>query len=196
MLQLAGEKMMVANREYLTPQEYLEWEDLQDIKHEYVNGEAFAMTGGTLPHNDIAINIATLLKTKLRGSGCRVNMSDAKVRISERGPFFYPDITVSCNIKDRQATKFLEHPCLIIEVLSPRTEAYDRGAKFAQYRTLPSLKEYLLVDAEKVSIECFRLNEKGFWELHTYQAGDEIDLSSVDVRLPISSVYEDVDLTK
>lgn len=185
---------MVANREYLNPEEYLEWESKQPEKYEYAKGEVFAMTGGTLPHNDLTLNIATLLKTKLKGSGCRVNMSDAKVKIAEKGAFFYPDIAVSCNFQDKRATKFLQHPCLIVEVLSPSTEAYDRGAKFAQYRCIPSLKEYVLVDTEKVNIECFRLNESGFWELHTYQVEDELDLVSVNATLAVSEIYDDVDL--
>lgn len=187
---------MVASpdRNYLSPQEYLEWEEHQDIKYEYINGEVFAMTGGTLPHNDIALNLASALKSHLRGGSCRVNMADGKVAVSENGPFYYPDVVVSCDERDRQAIKFLQHPCLIVEVLSPSTEAYDRGAKFRQYRRMPTLQEYVLIDAEKISLDCFQLNEKGLWELHSYEEGDEVYLHTVDFRFPISLVYEDVQL--
>jgi len=179
---------------YMSPQEYLEWEERQDIKYEYVNGEVFAMTGGTLPHTTIALNLASALKNHLRGGFCRAFMADAKVAVSESGPFFYPDVVVSCDERDRQAIKFLQYPCLIVEVLSPSTEAYDRGAKFKQYRRMQTLQEYVLIDGEKMSIDCFRLNEKGIWELHSYEEGDEVDLATVNFRFPISLVYEDVQL--
>jgi Uma2 family endonuclease len=115
---------MIASPEqkYLTPQEYLEWEERQDIKYEYINGEVFAMTGRTIPDNDIALNLATALKNHLRGKGCKVSMADAKLGISEKGPFHYPDVMVSCDDRDRQAIKFIQYPCLIAEVLSPSTE--------------------------------------------------------------------------
>ncbi|KAB8316852.1 Uma2 family endonuclease [Tolypothrix campylonemoides VB511288] len=181
-----------SDRKYMTPQEYLEWEERQDIKYEYVNGEVFAMTSGTIPHTTIALNLASALKSYLRGSGCRVNMADAKVGVSENGSLQYPDVVVSCDERDRQAIKFIQYPCLIVEVLSPSTEAYDRGGKFYQYRRIQTLKEYVLIDAEKISVECFRLNDKGIWELHFYDQGDEVHLTSVDFHFPISLVYEDV----
>lgn len=185
---------MVASpeRQYMTPQEYLEWEERQDIKYEYVNGEVYAMTGGTLPHTTIALNLASALKSHLRGGSCRAFMADAKVGVSEKGSFHYPDVVVSCDERDRQAIKFLLYPCLIVEVLSPSTEAYDRGGKFYQYRHIQTLKEYVLIDAEKMSVECFRLNHTGFWELHPYEEGDEVNLTSVDFHFPISLVYEDI----
>jgi Uma2 family endonuclease len=185
---------MVASpeRKYMTPQEYLEWEERQDIKYEYVNGEVFAMTGGTIPHTTIALNLASALKNHLRGGSYRVNMAGAKVGVSEKGSFHYPDVVVSCDEQDRQAIKFIQYPCLIVEVLSPSTEAYDRGGKFYQYRRIQTLKEYVLIDAEKISVECFRLNEKGIWELHPYEDGDEVNLTSVNFHFPISLVYEDV----
>jgi len=187
---------MVANldKNYLSPQEYLEWEERQEIKYEYVNGEVFAMTGGTIPHNDIALNLASALKSYLRGGRCRVNMADVKVCVSQDGPFHYPDVVVTCDDRDRQAIKFIQYPCLIVEVLSPSTEAYDRGEKFTHYRHIQTLREYVLINAEKINVECFRLNDRGFWELHPYEEGDEVHLTSVDFRFPISLVYEDVQL--
>lgn len=126
---------MVANpgHKYLTPQEYLEWEERQDIKYEYVNGEVFAMTGGTIPHNDIAVNLTTALKNHLRGSGCKVSMADAKLD---------PDGMVTCDMRDRKAIQFIQHPCLIAEVLSPGTEGYDQGSKLSHYRRIKTLKSW------------------------------------------------------
>jgi Uma2 family endonuclease len=185
---------MVASSDtsYMSPPEYLEWEEQQDIKHEYINGQVFAMTGGTIPHNDIAFNLASGLRNHLKGSKCRVNIADAKVGVSETGQFTYPDVVVSCHPKDKKALKFIQFPSLVVEVLSPSTEAYDRGGKFQLYRQIPTLQEYVLISADKVGLDCFRLNDRGLWELHPFVEGNEVYLVSVDFRFPLSLVYEDV----
>ena len=185
---------MIVNpdRKFMTPQEYLDWEEQQPIKYEYINGEVFAMTGGTLPHSSIALNLASALKSHVRGKGCKVFIADAKVGVSENGPFHYPDVMVSCDERDRNARKVIYHPCLIVEVLSPSTESFDRGRKFQQYRRISTLREYVLISAEEIMVECFRLNERGSWELSTYAEGEEIYLSSVDFRCGIALLYEDV----
>ena len=121
---------------YMTPQEYLEWEEKQPVKYEYVNGYVYAMAGTTIPHNDIAINLVAALKAHLRGKGCKVQAMDAKVGISKRGPFHYPEVMVTCDERDRKAVKLIQHPCLAVEVLSPSTEGYDRGDKFKHYRQI------------------------------------------------------------
>lgn len=180
---------------HLTPQEYLDWEPLQDIRYEYINGEVYAMTGGTLPHSEIAGNLIALLKTHLRGKGCRVLGSDAKIGITDDGPFLYGDVSVTCDFRDRTALKYARYPSLIAEVLSPSTEAYDRGSKFALYRRLESCKEYVLISSEAISVDIFHLNEKGKWELTPYTQGDEIHLTSIDFRFPIERLYEDIVLT-
>ena len=187
----------------MTSQEYLEWEEQQPFKYEYVNGEVLAMTGGTLPHNSIALNLASALKNHLRGKGCKVFMADAKVAISEKGPFHYPDVMVTCDERDHTARKIVRFPCLIAEVLSPGTEGFDRGKKFTHYRRLKTLKEYVLIDAEQMSVECYRLNEQKKWELTHYQIDEtnpeetelEVYLTSVEFRCPISLLYEDVDFS-
>ncbi|GGA47932.1 hypothetical protein CYANOKiyG1_67090 [Okeania sp. KiyG1] len=112
---------------HMTPQEYLDWEEKQPIKYEYMNGQVFAMTGGTIPHNEVSLNLAAALKNHLRGKGCKVLMADVKLGVSEKGPFYYPDVMVSCDQRDRRATKVIYHPCLVVEVLSPGTEAFNRG---------------------------------------------------------------------
>ena len=125
---------------YLSPEAYLEWELLQEQRYEYVDGMAYAMTGGTLAHADLGFNFATILRNHRQGR-CKVRTSDAKVGLTERGPFFYPDVSVSWDARDRTAIKYMQFPSLIIEVLSPATEAYDRGSKFTQYRRLTTLLE-------------------------------------------------------
>lgn len=186
--------------QFMTAKEYLEWEEKQPIKYEYINGQVFAMTGGSLPHNSIALNLASALKSHLRGKGCKVFMADAKVGVSSNGPFHYPDIMVTCDSRDKTARQVIYYPCLIVEVLSPSTEGFDRGKKFRHYRQIETLKEYVLVDTEKMNIECYRLNEQNKWELTSYfpeelainQTELEIHLTSVNFNSPISLIYEDV----
>ncbi len=184
----------------MTPQKYLEWEEQQPIKYEYINGQVFAMTGGTLPHNSIALNLASSLKNHLRGKRCKVFMADAKVGVSQNGPFHYPDVMVTCDSRDRTARQVVYHPCLIVEVLSPGTEDIDRGKKFRNYRRIDTLKEYVMIEAETMNVDCYRLNEKGKWELTAYSLEEtaanetdlEVHLTSVDFHCPISLLYEDV----
>jgi Uma2 family endonuclease len=181
----------------MTSQEYLDWEEQQPLRYEYFDGEVVAMTGGTIPHNQVAVNLATLLKTHLRGKGCKILTSDAKVSVTANGPFYYADVSVTCDERDRTARKFIRYPCLIVEVLSPGTEAFDRGQKFWQYRRIETLKEYVLIDPDRMSLECYRLNERGNWELFHYfteRTEDcEVLIASVDLRFPLTALYEDVE---
>jgi len=188
----------------MTPEAYLEWEAQQPLKYEYVQGKAYTMTGGTLPHNDIAVNLTAALKPFLRGKGCKVRMADAKVGISEQGPYFYPDIVVSCDQRDRTALKVVRYPQLIVEVLSPGTEGFDRGDKFKFYRRIQTLQEYVLIDSEKIGVESYRRNEKGKWELTAYPPDEvsdngqdgEVYFSSLDFHCSLGLLYEDVELAK
>lgn len=175
-----------------SPQEYFDWEAQQLERHEYFDGEVYAMAGGTLAHGRIGLNIGAVLKSHVRDAGCTTFNSDCKLGITENGPFTYPDVSVSCDDRDRTAQQFIQSPCLIIEVLSPSTEAYDRGGKFKLYRRLSSLQEYVLVGSESQSVEVFRRNPSGSWEFMAYGEGDEITLSSIDLRVAIEAFYEDV----
>lgn len=177
---------------YMTPQEYLEWEATQEFKHEYVDGEVFAMTGGTIPHNLVGGNLYALLKSHLRGKGCRVFIADVKVQIAEARSYCYPDVMVSCDERDREAIQLIQHPCLIVEVLSPSTEGYDRGEKFRRYRQLPSLQEYVLIDATQMSVDRFsRLSDRK-WELQSYGEGEILELASINWQGEVELLYEDV----
>jgi len=179
----------------LTPQEYFEWEAHQELRHEYFDGEVFAMTGGSLPHADIALNIASILRGHLRGR-CKVRNSDARVGITDDGPFVYPDVSVSCDERDRTAQKFSRYPCLVVEVISPGTEAYDRGGKFSLYRRLESLQEYVLVGSETRTVEVFRRGKDEQWLFIPYGEHDEIELTSVEIKFSMDAVYEDVVLAQ
>ncbi len=147
----------------MTIAEYVEWEAMQDLRYEYVNGEVFAMTGGTIPHNDIALNFYTALRPHLRDRGCPVNVADVKVQVSPNSPDYYPDVIVSCDSQDLNARKLIQNPTIIAEVLSPGTNAKDRGEKFINYLKIPTLQEYLLIDSEKISVERYCRGEGRMW---------------------------------
>jgi len=172
---------------------YLAWEAEQAEKHEYIDGDVLAMAGASDAHVTIALNLATRLRSHLRGSPCRVFMSDMKLQVQADNAFFYPDVLVTCATADREQTHYKSQPCLIAEVLSPSTSAYDRGEKFAAYRKLSSLQEYVLIDSERMGVEVFRRNKAGRWELHPFDApGQHITLESVELRLLLDTLYEDV----
>ncbi len=177
----------------LSPDEYFEWEANQEIRYEYINGDVFAIAGGTITHSMVAANLIALLRPHLRGKNCRVLGSDAKVGISPSGEFFYPDLLVTCDDRDRNSAKAVFYPKLIVEVLSPSTEAYNRGGKFARYRQLSSLSEYVLVGSESVGVEAFRLNDRRKWELTPYGEADLVQFASIDFECAIAAIYEDVE---
>ena len=185
---------MIANPQlnWISPQEYLEWEPTQEIRYEYIDGEIFAMTGGTKSHNRIALNLVTALDSYLLEKGCDIYIADVKVQVSLAASYHYPDVVVTCNSRDQDSSQFVQYPCLIVEVLSPSTEAYDRGGKFAQYRKLESLQEYVLIQSENIGVECFRRNQQGLWVLYPYEQGDTITLESVGFSLPVETLYRQV----
>ena len=186
---------MIAARESFprfTPEEYFEWEEQQEIRHEYFDGEVYAMTGGTLNHSEIAGNFNSLLKIHLRGGKCRVLNGDARVNIYNSSKYVYPDLSVTCNERDRNKTKFISHPCLVAEVLSPNTEAYDRGDKFAMYRLEPSLQDYVLVSANKIAVDIYSKDNQGKWDIINYRSGDFVKLASVNLTFLIEQIYEDI----
>ncbi|MEM7556134.1 MAG: Uma2 family endonuclease [Cyanobacteria bacterium P01_A01_bin.84] len=176
----------------MTVEEYLEWEPQQDIRYEYVNGEVFGMTGGTIPHNDIALNFYRSLYPHLRSKGCKANVSDVKVQVNPHSPYYYPDVVVSCDSQDLKASKFIQNPTLIAEVLSPGTSARDRGEKFTSYLSMPSLQEYILINSEKISVERYCRGEGRMWLYYPCIAGDIVTFSSIEFECPIELLYEDV----
>lgn len=195
---------MIANLEksFLTPEEYLVWEAEQQVRHEYIDGEVYAMAGGTISHNDIALNAYNTLREHLKAIGCRVNVADVKVQVSNAKAYFYPDVVISCNEQDRRSRQVISFPKIIIEVLSPSTAGSDRGDKFRYYRRFPTLLEYVLIDAEKISIDVYRRGNAGKWELTSYPEDlaetanpDIFELTSIDFQCPLSLIYEDVELS-
>ncbi|MBD2425912.1 Uma2 family endonuclease [Phormidium sp. FACHB-1136] len=175
----------------MTVDAYLAWEPSQEVRYEFVNGDVVAMTGGTLPHNDIAINVLTALRPQVRAQGCRINIADAKVNVTP-SIYRYPDLVMSCDERDKTAVTAIQYPKLIVEVLPPGTEHLDRGDKFREYRLLPSLQEYVLISSTQINVEIYRRGEGRLWLYTAYQAGDTVTLASVDVTCPIALFYENV----
>lgn len=178
----------------MSPDEYLVWEREQPVKHEYVAGQVFAMSGATDAHATVTLNVATMLRGFVRGGACRVYVADMKAHVAAEDAYYYPDILVTCDERDRANALAKEHPRLIVEVLSPSTAAFDRGLKFAHYRTLASLEEYVLIDPERRSVECFRRDAEGRWVLYPFGPADEVELASLGFQCSMDAVYEDVEL--
>lgn len=184
--------------ERLSEVEYLALELKSDIKHEFIDGYLYAMTGASEAHIRISGNIFAVLHGRLRGSSCTVYNSDMRVRIAATGNYTYPDVTVVCGERrfgDDEHIATLLNPTLIIEVLSPTTEGYDRGKKFHEYQTLSSLQDYVLVAQDAARIECFSRGESDTWILTQAEGIDSVMmLSSIDVALSLADVYEQVDI--
>jgi len=180
---------------FLTPEAYLELEEKSNIKHEYIDGQVYAMAGTTDTHNTIALNLALLIRNHFRGSDCRVYFADIKAKLEKRNRFYYPDIIVTCDPKDRETPTYKRFPKLIIEVLSESTEGFDRGDKFNDYQTLDSLEEYVLVNSKHQRVETFRRNEQGLWVLQTYTPDDQnFELQSINLTASFIDLYENVEL--
>jgi Uma2 family endonuclease len=187
--------MSTQPKAYLTPEQYLEIERHAEYKSEYYQGEMFAMAGAKEDHIVVVGNIFTSLHQQLRSRPCRVYSNDMRVAIGATGLYVYPDVVAVCAerqfLDDRNDT--LRNPTLIVEVLSPSTEAYDRGAKFKHYRTIESLREYLLVASESVDVELHTRQPDGRWILtSTDRMEDVLDLDSIGCRLALADLYEKV----
>lgn len=174
---------------------FLAWEAQQPGRHEFVGGEVHAMSGATATHNTIAGNLYMALRQGLRGTPCRTHMEGVKVQIEAADGVLYPDVFVTCDPVDLSPERETHKsaPKLVIEVLSPSTAAYDRGRKFELYQQLPSLQEYVLVEADRPHVDLFRRNAEGLWVLHPAGPGASVTLSSLGLTLSMDQVYEDVD---
>jgi Uma2 family endonuclease len=181
-----------ATVEPMTADEFLKWETEQAERHEFVEGEIFAMVGVTRQHATVAGNVFALLKQHLKGTPCRVYMADMKVKLQTASAFFYPDVFVTCSEQDHQAELFMSEPRLIVEVLSESTEAYDRGDKFEKYRQFASLQEYVLINPFKRKVDSFRLDNTGHWVLYEFTGDVPVEFSSVGLLLDGALLYEDV----
>lgn len=181
----------------MSPEEYLEMERAADTKHEYYKGEIFAMSGAGQQHNDISYNINRLIAPFLFEKGCKLYGSDFRVHIPANTLYTYPDFTIVCGRAETTDTYTdnLVNPTVIIEILSKSTQDYDRGSKFALYREIRTLKEYILVDSTAISVEHFSRQDEHSWRLTEFkQLTDSFSISSIDLTLRLSDLYCDVQI--
>jgi Uma2 family endonuclease len=189
---------MIAAKEnfsQLTPAEYFVWEEQQLEKHEYINGEVYAMSGGSKNHSLISVRFITLFSNHLETSGCETGNSDLRVNIAGTNNYTYPDVSVTCDDRDKTTTQYITYPCLIVEVLSPSTEAYDRGGKFRMYRNNLNLQDYLLVSSTSIEMDLYHRKDNGEWIIINYQEGDTVELKSINLSFAIEQVYRGLVLT-
>ncbi len=180
----------------MTSQDFLAWDATQTVKHEFVRGEVFAMAGASEAHVTLTLNLAMALRQHLRGTPCRSFITDMKLRVEAADAFFYPDVMVCCSAADASSPLVKRDPVLLVEVLSPSTEAYDRGEKFASYRLLPNLREVVLIDPASRRCEVFQKRDsgpdQGLWVLHPYEPGQDVVLRSVDLTVTAERLWDEV----
>jgi len=174
--------------------EYLSSEEASEVKHEYVNGQVYAMVGASQAHSIICVNIVSFLRATLRGGACRVFASDLKVKVEQSNSFYYPDVLVDCGQLALKSS-FASQPVFVAEVLSPSTMDIDKREKLAAYRTVNSLKEYLIVYQDEKKLEYYAKDPLGNWTLSIIEGLDEniiLTSFSKEVILPLRTVYEDL----
>jgi Uma2 family endonuclease len=173
--------------------DFLAWDATQTERHEFVDGEVFAMAGGEDRHASVSLAVATALRSHLKGSRCRVYMNDVKLQVAAANAFFYPDVFVTCSERDAASRLVKQEPLLVVEVLSPSTAAYDRGDKFAAYRLCPTLAEYAVIDIDRRAVDLFRKNTEGLWVLHPLAGDATLTLTSVDHALALGELFADLE---
>jgi Uma2 family endonuclease len=183
---------MIAVPNYISPEEYLSIELQSEIRHEYRRGLVYAMAGGTDNHDRIALNLLTLINLHLRGSNCRFHSGNVKVNYQKEF-YYYPDAFVTCDPRDRNDRYIKRYPKLIVEVLSPSTQAFDLGKKFEDYCKLSSLEEYVLIFQDTQRVECRRRTAENTWETLVYQTGDSVVLKSLGLEFDIADLYQGLD---
>jgi Uma2 family endonuclease len=179
-------------QDQITAEEYLEGEELSEVKHEYVGGLIYAMAGASRDHNTLALNLASRLRAHLGGGPCRTHIADVKVRLRHLGSdiFYYPDVVVGCDPRDTESL-YLEHPKVVVEVLSKATERLDRREKYWAYRSAESLEEYILIAQDKREVTIFRKADN--WQPVILTAPESVlELRSLEFSLPLAAVYEGV----
>jgi Uma2 family endonuclease len=181
-----------ARRHRYTYQEYLAFERSANVRHEFFDGEIYAMAGGTRAHAAISANISSILRAQLRGRGCQAHSSDLRIRVLETGLATYPDVTIVCKPVelDPEDRNTVINPTLVVEVLSPSSAAYDRGEKLEHYKRVPSLREVVLVAHDEPLIEVWRRGDDGAWSRREARNGT-LALTAVDCTLTVEDVYSD-----
>ena len=189
------EPVAAYQKEKISIQDYLKMENAGVVKHEYYEGEIFAMSGAKVPHNTITSNLIMVIGLKLKGRKCFPYGSDQRIHIPSNTLFTYPDISIICGeiLTLNNDDYNVLNPTVIIEVLSKSTKNYDRGGIFILYRDIPTLQEYIMIDSERILAEVFRLNEKGHWELEEYKTlADNLMIKAINETIALTEIYDGV----
>jgi len=184
---------MVAVNAYFNPDEYLAIEANNPVRHEYRYGLVYAMAGSSQEHTDIAINLFTILRSQLRGKNCRAHALETKLQLPNHSAFYYPDVFVTCDPRDRDDRYIKRHPSFIAEVLSPSTEKFDRGEKFSDYQQIETLETYWLISQDQMQVEARQKTATGDWETQVYTPGDRVAIPTLGITIAIADLYEDTD---
>jgi Uma2 family endonuclease len=187
--------MSAVPKPYFTPAQYLERERASEFRHEFYRGEVFRMAGTSYQHSVITANLVRRLGNALDGSPCRAVPNDLRVLVSASGLYTYPDVVIVCGEPEFEDGEFdtLLNPTVLIEVLSPSTENYDRGAKFGHYRRIPSFREYVLLAQDRPSVDRFARQPDGTWLMTPLdQLGDELKFASITAAVSLTDIYSGV----
>lgn len=181
-----------------TVEEYLEHERTSETKSEFVNGKILAMSGARSVHNAVSSNLNAAFRNALRGRPCRPLTSDQRVHVAATGAYFYPDVTVVCGRAEYRPDpdRSLLNPSVVVEILSPSTESYDRGIKTAHYRHTPSIGEFLLVATESETVEHYVRTGADSWSLTEYRVGDVVAFSTLGIEIPVAEMFEDLEMIR
>ena len=183
--------MALPNRSHMTVEEYFDLDERDfNVRYEYIDGHIRMLSGGTPDHAKIAANLILAIGNQLSES-CSVYTSDVRVQLA-KDRYVRPDVSVSCDTRDQNQEKVIQHPYLVVEVLSPSTESYDRSKKLLYYQACPSIQEYVLINADFQWVEVFRRSSNNLWIHHAFELDDEIELTSIGCCFPIAKVYRNV----
>ena len=187
----------IRKKKKLTEDEYLVLENEAEFRSEFYDGEMFAMSGASFPHNVLQINLIAELHLRLKGGKCKVFGSDLRVKVKRTGLYTYPDVVIACDpeLEKKLGVETLLNPRIVFEILSKSTEGYDRGTKFQQFQRLPSVKEYVLVSQDRMVIERYVRRPDETWNLKTFDdPKGSFSLTTVKVRIPLADIYRGVEL--
>lgn len=182
-----------ARKPTMTPEEFLAWELAQVERHEFIEGEVYAMAGGDDRHARVTLNVAGAMNGHLRGTGCRVYSTDMRLHVASMGSYVYPDVMVTCSAADRAQRQVKSEPTLVVEVLSPSTASYDRGTKSFHYLQIPTMREIVLIDAARRVTQIYRRHDASNWTLAQYAPGQPVTFESVGMSFTAEELFADVD---
>lgn len=172
----------------ITVKDYLEGEKISEIRHEYLDGDVYAMSGASKRHNRISGNLLENLRNHLKGSDCETFYNEVKLRIKHLNRFYYPDLVVVCGI-DEEHDYYLTKPTVIVEVLSPSTALTDKREKWFAYQEIEGLKEYVMIEQESEHAEVYRKRDDGLWSFIEFDSNEDLEIESIDFKVPMNELY-------